>query len=90
MDEPQAIARIKRGDLDGLEMLVRCYQAKAVQAAFLIVRDRLMAEDVVQAAFLKAVERIDQFDDSRPFGPWFLRSVVNAAIDASRQQKGLL
>lgn len=90
MDETQAIARIKRGDLDGLEMLVRRYQGKAVQAAYLVVRDRGAAEDVVQAAFLKAVERIDQFDSSRPFGPWFLRSVVNAAIDAAQQQKHLL
>jgi RNA polymerase sigma-70 factor (ECF subfamily) len=90
MDETKAIARIKRGDLAGVELLVRYYQAKAVQAAYLVVRDRPLAEDVVQAAFLKAVERIDQFDDSRPFGPWFLRSVVNAAIDASQQQKRLL
>ena len=87
MNELQAIDRIKRGNLDGLEILVRHYQVKAIQAAFLIVRDRLIAEDVVQATFLKAVERIDQFDGSRPFGPWFLRSVVNAAIDVSRQQK---
>lgn len=90
MNETQAIARIKQGDLDGLEMLVSRYQVKAVQAAFLIVRDQRMAEDVVQTAFLKAVERIDQLDSSRSFGPWFLRSVVNAAIDASRQQKQLL
>ena len=42
-------------------------------------------EDVVQAAFLRAYERIGQFDETRPFGPWFLRSVVNGAIDAARQ-----
>jgi RNA polymerase sigma-70 factor (ECF subfamily) len=90
MNESQAIGRIKQGDLGGLEMLVRIYQVKAVQAAFLIARDRPMAEDVVHAAFLKAVERIDQFNISRAFGPWFLCSVVNAAIDAARQQNRML
>lgn len=90
MDDTQAIDQLKRGDLRGLETLVSHYQVKAVQSAILIVRDRVAAEDVVQAAFLKAVERIDQFDSSRPFGPWFLRSVVNAAIDAAQQNKHML
>lgn len=89
MDEIDAVDQIKRGNLDGLEMLVRRYQGIAVHSAFLIVRDRQIAEDVVQAAFLKTVERIGQFDSSRPFGPWFLRSVTNAAIDAARKQEPL-
>lgn len=86
MDETQAIALVKRGNLTGLAVLVQCYQVKAVYAAYLIVHDRQSAEDVVQAAFLKAVERIDQFDERRAFEPWFMRSVVNAAIDVAKQQ----
>lgn len=84
-DETQAIACLRQGDLSGLELLVQLYQVKAMYAAYLIVRERTLAEDVVQAAFLRAYERIGQYDGSRPFGPWFLRSVVNAAIDASKQ-----
>jgi RNA polymerase sigma-70 factor (ECF subfamily) len=90
MDERQAIARLKRGDLGGLEALVRCYQVQAVHAAYLIVRDRSLAEDIVQTAFLTAAEKIGGFDSRRPFGPWFLRSVVNAAIKAASRQKRLV
>jgi RNA polymerase sigma-70 factor (ECF subfamily) len=86
MDEQQAIARLKQGDLGGLEALVRRYQVQAVHAAYLIVHDRAQAEDVVQAAFLRSAEKIGQFDARRPFGPWFLRSVVNAAIKAANRQ----
>lgn len=86
MDETQAIALLKQGDLTGLEVLVDCYQVKAVYAAYLIVHDQQVAEDIVQAAFLKAIDKIAQFDDRRLFGPWFIRSVVNAAIDAAKQQ----
>jgi len=82
MEERQAIARLKQGDPGGLEVLVRYYQVQAVRAAYLIVRDRALAEDIVQAAFLRAYERIAQFDPKRSFGPWFLRSVVNDAIKA--------
>jgi RNA polymerase sigma-70 factor, ECF subfamily len=77
-----AVARLKDGDIGGLEVLVRRYQLKAVRAAYLITRDRLLAEDLVQTAFLRAFERIDQFDITREFGPWFLRSVINDALKA--------
>jgi RNA polymerase sigma-70 factor (ECF subfamily) len=83
VDETQAIARLKRGDPGGLEPLVRSYQLQAVRAACLIVGDLPTAEDIVQGAFIRAFERIEQFDADRPFGPWFLRSVVNDAVKAA-------
>lgn len=72
MEESRAIDRLRRGDVAGLEFLVRQYQIPALRAAYLITRDSALAQDVVQAAFLKAYERISQFDPNRPFGPWFL------------------
>ena len=78
--DSNAVARLKSGDIGGLELLVRRYQLKAVRAAWLITRDRLLAEDLVQAAFLRVYERIDQFDSSREFAPWFMRSVINEAL----------
>jgi len=87
MEEQEAIARLKRGDIGGLEALVRRYQVRAVRTAYLITHDRALAEDIVQAAFLRAYERIGQFDAGRSFGPWFLRSVVNDAVKAAARRK---
>ena len=87
MDDQIAISRIKLGDLNGLNALVHCYQVQAVHAAYLIVCDRALAEDVAQAAFVKIVECIDQFDETRPFAPWFFRIVVNDALKAVKKQK---
>lgn len=85
MEEQDAIMRLKQGDIAGLEALVRRYQVQAVRTAYLVTRDLPLAEDIVQAAFLRAYERIGQFDAARPFGPWFLRSVVNDAVKAARR-----
>ncbi len=87
MEEREAIARLHRGDINGLEALVRTYQLPAVRAAYLITRDRPLAEDVVQAAFLRAYERIGHFDAERPFGPWFLRIVAHDAVKAAARQE---
>ena len=87
MDDREAIASMKRGDIGGLAALVERYQLRAVRTAYLITQDRALAEDVVQATFLRAYERIESFDSTRPFAPWFLRSVANAAIQAARKQE---
>lgn len=78
--EQQAIAQLKQGDIAGLAELVQIYQAEAVHAALLIVRDQGQAEEVVQEAFVRAYRKIGQFDERRRFAPWFLRIVINAAI----------
>jgi RNA polymerase sigma-70 factor (ECF subfamily) len=83
VDERRAIARLKRGDIGGLEPLVRKYQMQALHTAYLIARDPSLAEDIVQSAFIRVWERIEQFDDTRPFGPWFLRIVANDAMKAA-------
>jgi RNA polymerase sigma-70 factor, ECF subfamily len=87
MDERKAIAQLKRGDIQGLETLVRAYQVQAVRSAYLVTRDRGLAEEIVQAAFPRSYERIDQFDADRSFGPWFLRIVVNDAVKAAARRQ---
>ncbi len=80
--ERASIARLKDGDIGGLAALVDAYQLQAIRTAYLIVRDRALAEDITQSAFIRAYERVAQFDSNAAFGPWFLRSVANDAIKA--------
>lgn len=87
MDDRIAISRLKQGDINSLEILVNRYQARAVHAAYLILCDRALAEDVAQASFVKVAEHIHQFDEERPFAPWFFRIVVNDALKAAKKQK---
>ncbi|MDP9411118.1 MAG: RNA polymerase sigma factor [Actinomycetota bacterium] len=90
MDERRAIERLKRGDIGGLEALVRSHQTRAVRAAYLICRDRALAEDVVQAAFVRTYEKIARFDAERAFGPWFMKIVVNDAIKAASRRERMI
>jgi RNA polymerase sigma-70 factor (ECF subfamily) len=90
VDERRAIERLKQGDIGGLEVLVRRYQARAVQAAYLICRDRALAEDVAQNAFVRAYEGIGRFDAKRPFGPWFMKVVLNDAVKTAARREQTL
>ena len=82
LDDKQAIAHIKRKNMQGLAHLVATYQHQALRAADVITRDVGLAEDIVQGAFIKVYKRIDQYDTSRPFKAWFMKMVVNDAIKA--------
>ena len=88
--ERAAIASLRAGDIGGLAALVERYQVQAVRTAYLIVRDRALAEDITQSAFIRAYERIGQFNLEAPFGPWFLRSVANDAIKAVERARRTL
>jgi RNA polymerase sigma-70 factor (ECF subfamily) len=89
MQEREAVNLLKRGEIKGLETLVKLYQVQALQVAYLTTRDYGLAEDVVQASFVRAYERIGRFDSTRPFGPWFLRSVINSALTAVTGRRAL-
>jgi RNA polymerase sigma-70 factor, ECF subfamily len=85
MDEQEAIRKLKSGDIGGLEVLVTLYQVRAVRMAFLITHEVALAEDVVQEAFLQSYRSIRHFDQNRPFAPWFIRNVINAAVKIAQK-----
>jgi RNA polymerase sigma-70 factor (ECF subfamily) len=90
MDDREAMICLQQGDINALESLVRRYQVRAVRTAYVVTRDRALAEDLVQSAFIRAYERSGQLDLSRPFGPWFLRTVVNDALKATNRGQRLV
>jgi len=90
MNEKQAIQRLKKGDISGLEFLVKDHQLKAVRTAYLITRDVGLAEDIVQDTFVRAFHSIHGFDENRSFEPWFLRSVLNASVKVVQMSSRLI
>jgi len=87
MEDLHAIRRLKNGDIGGLECLIARHQGKALRTAFLITHDEPTAEDVVQDTFVRFYQRVRNFDDTRPFEPYFMRSVVNVALNTIEREK---
>jgi RNA polymerase sigma-70 factor (ECF subfamily) len=47
----------------------------------------LDGEDVMQDALFEAYRKLDQFDDTRPLGPWLFRIAHNRCIDLLRKRE---
>lgn len=67
--------------------LYQQYHKAMYNTALRIVRDQMLAEDVMQEAFLSAFEKLDQFSGLVTFGAWLKKIVINKAIVAYRKQK---
>lgn len=87
MDDLQAIQRLKKGDISGMDELVKNHQTKAIRTAYLIIHDDELAKDVVQETFLRIYQRIRYFDETRSFEPYLLRSVVHTAINIAEKTR---
>lgn len=80
-EEAAAIARVQSGDAEAFDLLVRRYMRSAYAVAYRLLGHREDAEDVVQEAFLAALDNIRTFDTSRRFGPWLYRIVVTRGLN---------
>jgi RNA polymerase sigma factor (sigma-70 family) len=89
LPDPELIALARAGSPDAAGALFDRYWAHAWGAAYAVTADRALAEDAAQEAIQKAFSALDRFDETRPFGPWLKRIVVNRAIDHLRRGRRL-
>jgi len=85
-DERDLIVRVQAGDRSAFDLLVRRHLPRARLIAKRLMQNPDDADDLVQDAFLRALERIGTFDASRAFEPWFTRLLVNLGRDQHRKQ----
>jgi RNA polymerase sigma-70 factor (ECF subfamily) len=77
----------RRGDREAFGQLVVRYERRLIRVILRFVQDVELARDLAQETFLRAYERLDQFDPSRRFGPWLFRIGVNLTLDYLRKRK---
>ena len=86
-DEAAIVARARLGDAKAFSELLRRYEGKIFRLALHITQNREDAEDVLQEAFLKAYEHLNQFQGQSKFYTWIVRIAVNQALMKLRKRK---
>ena len=88
MDETTIIQSVINGDINKYEQLVNRYHVGLIIHCERLTGDRESAEDIAQEAFIKAYERLDEFDGNKSrFSTWLYKIATNKAIDYLRTQK---
>src|SRR5256885_16981946 len=85
-DEAALVERVRAGDRAAFGVLAERYAGVARRVARAVLGDPDDADDAAQDGLLSALVKLDQYDPRRPFGPWLLRIVANAATDRRRRR----
>lgn len=81
------IAQCKNQNRRAQLTLYRKYAQGMYGVAMRFVRNPADAEDITQEAFIKAFQKIDQFEGNVTFGAWLKRIVINRSIDFLKARK---
>ena len=95
VDSPQIIAdsdavaveRTLSGEREAYRLLVERHSHNVFRLAYRMTGNRHDAEEVVQEAFLRAYQKLGQFEARANFGTWVYRIAANYSIDRLRQKK---
>ena len=73
------VRRAKKGDYRAFDLLVLKYQSRVIATAYKYVKEKQLAEDIAQEAFIKSYISLDSFREECSFYTWVYRIAVNTA-----------
>jgi RNA polymerase sigma-70 factor (ECF subfamily) len=82
-----AVERTLAGERDAYRVLVERHSTYVYRVAYRMAGNSHDAEEIVQEAFLRAYQKLQQFAGNANFGTWVYRIAANYAIDRLRQKK---
>jgi len=87
ISELPLVQAAKKGDLEAFSQLVKRYDRNIFRIAQHITHNEEDAQDVVQDAFLKAYQNLEQFQGNSKFYTWLVRIAVNEALMKLRRRR---
>lgn len=87
VDEAILVTRLRGGDEQAFEDLVRTFGGRLLAVARRFVRNDEDAQDIVQSAYLSAFRALDQFEGNCQLSTWLHRIVVNTALMKLRSKR---
>ena len=86
VSDEKLIAESRTGNQGAFNSLVGRYEKELYGYLRRYVGDATVAEDVFQNTFLKVYEKLDQYEQGRPFRPWLYTIATHQAVDTLRRQ----
>lgn len=81
------IEKVKKGDTEAFRQLVLAYKDVSLSLACSILKDKALAEDVLQEVFMKVFQKANSFKHKSAFSSWLFRIVVNASYNELKRRK---
>jgi|TARA_B110000438_G_scaffold27292_1_gene26084 RNA polymerase sigma factor (sigma-70 family) len=78
-----------KGNEEALSVLIDRHKSRIFTTIYLIVKDKYVAEDILQDIFIKTIKTIKngKYNEEGKFLPWIIRVARNQSIDHFRKEK---
>ncbi len=86
LSDGELVARARAGSEHAAAVLVARYQRPLFALIVRMVRERALAEDLLQESLLKAFRALDRYDESRRFASWLFKIAHNTVLDHLRRR----
>ena len=86
LSDEEVVARVLAGETGMFEVVMRRHNQRLYSVARAILRNDGEAEDVMQDAYVRAYEHLNQFAGRAKFSTWLTRIAVHEAL--ARQRRG--
>ena len=87
VDEGVLVQRVRRGDLEAYDELIRRYQERIYATIYHMTANHEDANDLAQESFIKAFQALKSFKGGSSFYTWLYRIAVNKTINFLKQRK---
>ncbi len=84
--DEEVVARVLAGETALFEILMRRYNQRLYRISRVILRDDGEAEDVMQDAYVRAYEHLNQFAGRAAFSTWLTRIAIHEALARKRRR----
>jgi len=87
LTDAELIQSYQSGNGRAIELLINRYKDKMYTGVFMLVKDKYLAEDIFQEAFLKIIRTIKSgaYSEQGKFLPWAMRVAHNLCMDHFRK-----
>lgn len=83
--EEQLIDGVKRGNKEDFSLLIEKYQLYSLKVAYRFLKDKALAEDVVQESFIKVYRKMSLFEGRSSFKSWLTQVILNTCKNRIRK-----
>ncbi|MGE5205834.1 MAG: RNA polymerase sigma factor [Chlamydiota bacterium] len=87
--DEEVVARVLAGETALFEIIMRRYNQRLYRVAYSILRNDAEAEDVMQDAYVRAYQHLDQFAGRARFSTWLTRIAVHEALARAQRRSRL-
>lgn len=90
MSDEELVEKIKKGDIDAYEEIIKKYENKVCGIIYHMIKNQNDVEDLAQEVFIKVYKNLSKFKGDSSLYTWIYKITVNLCLDEVKKRKNII